>query len=169
MIVPERVSRLGNVVPAFQIDDEYAEQVLAHKWFSHGMGYLQAHIEGRVILMHRFVWPLKHGQCPAMIDHINGDKRDNRLVNLRPASRQLNNRNRRQRNRGSGLPTGVCRSQRNPIRPFSSQIRVGGRKRHLGCFATPEEASAAYERARAEQLAIEAQESEAQFQKEIAQ
>ena len=171
MIVPERVSRQGTVVPAFQIDEEFAEEVLKHTWFMSGSsGYPTARIAGRPDMLHRFVWRLKHGSVPTELDHINRDPLDNRLANLRPATPSLNKLNRRRRTpTRRGLPQGVGRSAGRRARPYRSQIYCNGKPRHLGTFATPEEASAAYERARAERLAIEAQESEAQYQKEIAQ
>jgi hypothetical protein len=168
MIVPERVNQQGNVVPAFQIDEEFAEQVLARKWSVAGGGYIATYVGRRTVLLHRFVWGLKHGSCPEMLDHASGDKRDNRLANLRPATHSLNNRNVRPRNRGSGLPPGVKRLVGSRTRPFGARIRINGRRCHLGVFSTAEEASAAYEAARDERIAIEAKESEAQYEKETA-
>jgi hypothetical protein len=141
----------GLVVPEFQIDDEFAEAVLARSW-SASNGYLRASIDGHAVYLHRFVWSLKHGSCPAMLDHINRDRADNRVENLRPATRSMNNRNVRKR-KASGLPVGVSHDTRSPSRPYRASGKVDGRTRHLGYFATPDEAGTAYAEWRDKQLA----------------
>ena len=61
-------------------------------------------------LYHRAVWAVAHGYLPVVIDHINGDKTDNRLENLREVSYSENNKNKIhpwRPNAQTGLP-GVC-------------------------------------------------------------
>lgn len=165
MIVPSRITSRGNVVPAFQIDDEFAEQVLAHKWTVISNGHLQACIDGRFMQLHRFVWTLKHGSCPPMLDHIHGDKMDNRIENLRPADWELNNINARHCRHKHDLPPGVHGPHPlNRNRPFCARIRRGGRNLSLGYFATPEEASAAYEAARSQFIAERAEHCRKQYE-----
>lgn len=62
------------------------------------------------IALHHMVWVLVHGRFPTLIDHINGDKTDNRLENLREVSYSENNKNKIhpwRPNAQTGLP-GVC-------------------------------------------------------------
>jgi len=73
------------------------------------------------------------------VDHINGNKLDNRKCNLRLCSHQQNCCNRKG-HKGRDLPKGVCKS----INKFQSRITVNGTTIYLGGFDTPEEAHAAY-------------------------
>ena len=73
------------------------------------------------------------------VDHINGNKLDNRKCNLRLCSHQQNCCN-RSGHKGRDLPKGVYKS----TNKFRSGIRVNGKNIYLGSFDTPEEAHAAY-------------------------
>ena len=58
-----------------------------HTWYWHRHGYIQATIDGELVLMHRWLMGAKKGQ---EIDHINNDKTDNRRENLRFCTRSQN-------------------------------------------------------------------------------
>ncbi|KPL67431.1 hypothetical protein SZ64_04515 [Erythrobacter sp. SG61-1L] len=59
-------------------------------------GYQAGPIMGRTgFLAHRIAWAIVYGEWPTEIDHINGDRCDNRLENLRMVSRRTNTKNRR--------------------------------------------------------------------------
>ncbi|MBQ8128597.1 MAG: HNH endonuclease [Prevotella sp.] len=64
----------------------------------YGGGYLTLNMrmaDGRhVIKLHQLVWVLCHGELPTQIDHINGQKKDNRVENLREVNRSENDMNR---------------------------------------------------------------------------
>jgi hypothetical protein len=57
-------------------------------------GYLSTSIGTRYYLIHRVVFMLHHGYLPKYIDHIDGDKLNNRIENLREATHSENMRNR---------------------------------------------------------------------------
>jgi HNH endonuclease len=68
-------------------------------------GYLQTRLCSRIYKVHRVVYALVHGgDCPPMIDHIDGDKKNNRPVNLRPATTKENGCNRKPTN---GVPVPI--------------------------------------------------------------
>ncbi|CCJ48937.1 HNH endonuclease [Bordetella parapertussis] len=111
-------------------------------------GYKQIVIAGRFYKAHRLAWFYVHGEWPNQIDHINGIRTDNRLSNLRNVSAQHNTHNQRNphKNNRSGFLGVVAR----PNGRYQAEIRVNGRKKFIGTFSTPEEASLAYVSAKRE-------------------
>ena len=103
-------------------------------------------IDGTCHYLHRLAWLVTFGEFPAgEIDHVNGDQSDNRIRNLRDASREINQQNiRRRPGPPSTLPLGAHFVARKKVRRFASKLRVNGRTKHLGYFDTAEEAHAAY-------------------------
>ncbi len=108
----------------------------------HNGGYLMVGIDGARYLVHRVAFAISNGQWPeCQIDHIDGNRANNRLLNLRDVSPCINSQNQRHA-RGvteSGL-LGVSR-QRNR---WKAEIRTNGKRRFLGVFDTPEDAHACY-------------------------
>lgn len=105
--------------------------------------------------VHQLVWMFETGSWPVdQIDHINGNRSDNRFGNLREATQTQNSQNLSGKGRGV---TGLCgvsytrtRSQggvvRERPRPYRAEIRIPGQKhaKSLGYYATAEEAHAVY-------------------------
>lgn len=60
----------------------------------HQTGYRHVTWLGKVHKVHRLIFLLEYGYLPPEVDHINGDRQDNRLANLRPATRSENQCNR---------------------------------------------------------------------------
>jgi len=112
----------------------------------HGDGYKHGSLMGKKCLAHRVVWFLHHGSWPDdQVDHINGDRSDNRIENLRAVSNLVNGRNRRKSVRNSSGITGVywCPEQSK----WRASICVDGKLKHLGRFDTIEAAASARKRA----------------------
>src|SRR3546814_10359716 len=86
-------------------------------------GYRQGAILNNSLQAHRVIWAIVFGESPvAQIDHINGDRSDNRLKNLRAVSIQQNRRNMRRPRRNTSGCLGVSRN------PGSSTWRARDRK-----------------------------------------
>jgi len=108
----------------------------------HYSGYLTVFTLGKSHRLHRLAWLHVYGAMPdCHIDHINGVKFDNRIVNLRLSNPTENAQNRRRQQRGakSGL-LGVARNGNN----WQAYIRVNKVPMYLGTFKTPEEAHQRY-------------------------
>lgn len=105
-------------------------------------GYRRIRIDGAVYLEHRLAWLYLFGEWPEpFIDHINGDPADNRIINLRVATRAINQQNFRRARKDSG--TGVQGVYASGKR-FSSRIKTEGKFKYLGMFDTKELAHQAY-------------------------
>lgn len=113
----------------------------------HFQGYVRISIDYKDYLAHRLAWLYVHGEWPSdEIDHANGNKTDNRIENLRQATRAENCRNVKVHKRNRLGIKGV--SERDDcVKRFSSQIRIDGKVRQLGRYETAEEAKAAYDEA----------------------
>lgn len=108
-------------------------------------GYLRLKLLGKSYYLHRVAWFLYYGDWPeGYLDHVNGDKTDNRVENLRLATSSQNSANRpRAVNNTVGFK-GVCYNKNN--RKFLA--RVGANPRiNIGYFDTAEDAAKAYNKA----------------------
>ena len=106
------------------------------------LGYRRICVFGRFYKAHRLAWFYVNGKWPIEIDHVNGVRDDNRLVNLRAANRSINVQNvGPRRNNTSGF-TGVSFYRRTGR--WRAQIKNAGRTVHLGDFDQPEAAHDAY-------------------------
>lgn len=112
-------------------------------------GYFHGIILGKAYRAHRILWLLKHKQFPEFeIDHINQDRSDNRICNLREATPQQNSRNRSLRSDNKSGAVGVHFHKL--TNKWTAQIHDGQRRKHLGLFETLESAIAARKAASAE-------------------
>lgn len=118
----------------------------------HNAGYLCVGFRGEVYLAHRVVFLLANGWCPKMVDHIDGNKRNNDPSNLRPACKSLNGLNRRKKSKNSSGRLGVFWSKRRSA--WRAEITVRGEKKSLGMFPCLNDAIAARVRAEREALAM---------------
>jgi hypothetical protein len=107
-------------------------------------GYIDVTVLGKRWKGHRLSWLLHYGRGPSgHIDHINGDRSDNRISNLRECSPEENLWNTKVSGKGSSKFKGVSKMGKG----FTAQITLGNKKKHLGCFLTEEEAALVYNHA----------------------
>lgn len=101
--------------------------------------YVLIFLRKKTYRAHRVIWTLVHGKSPEVIDHINGDIRDNRIENLREVSVSENARNQKRRSTNTTGVTGVKRRYNS----WRAEIFVDGKRHHLGKFDDIESAIAA--------------------------
>lgn len=110
------------------------------------IGYVQIQVDGFNYTAHRLAWLHIHGCWPQFdLDHINCQRADNRIENLRDIQHSHNAQNVRRapRNSSHGV-LGVSRSGNR----WRAYIKLDGKQKHLGCFATAEQAHAEHLSAR---------------------
>jgi len=105
-------------------------------------GYVQIKISGKLHKAHRLAWLITYREWPSgQIDHINHNRSDNRLDNLRVVTNQQNTYNQKRRKTNASGFTGVGWHKR--ICKWQSQIQTDGKKICLGYFEKIEDAVAA--------------------------
>lgn len=109
-------------------------------------GYREIRVDGKLWKAHRLAWLIVHGEFPPIgqePDHINGDRDDNRISNLRLATRSQNNANQLvkpgRRFKGAYLEAWTGR--------WLAKLGVGGKSLNLGRYDTEEDAARTRDRA----------------------
>jgi len=106
-------------------------------------GYWCIRIDGRLYTAHRLAWLFVHDEWrTGDLDHADGNRANNAISNLRPATRSQNNANSRRRGNNTSGYKGVSFHQR--LKKWFARLRKDGKRHHLGCFVTPEAAHPAY-------------------------
>ena len=104
-------------------------------------GARHIHVKGKDYLAHRLIWLYLNGKFPDnTIDHVNGDRLDNRIENLRDVTHQENHKNRQKPCTNTSGHMGVCWNKARE--KWHAQINVDGVRKHLGCFNILEDAVA---------------------------
>ena len=114
------------------------------------LGYVQIGVDRKILYAHRLAFLYMTGVWPVeQVDHVNGDRADNRWINLRQVSHSENMQNigGPRADNTSGL-LGVCWNKRDSN--WNAQIKAHGRRVNLGGYPTPEAAHAAYLKAKDE-------------------
>jgi hypothetical protein len=132
------------------VDDDDFERLSQWKWFYHHEGYAVRNMtiasgKQKIILMHREILGTPNGMDS---DHINGNKLDNRRINLRICTTSQNLANQDIRSDNISGRKGVCWDEHN--RKWRAYIMTNCKQKNLGRFADIEDATKAYEKAATE-------------------
>ena len=107
-------------------------------------GYLRSSVGGKSYRVHRLVFLYHHGYMPIQVDHIDGNRMNNKIENLRAATSSQNNQNRKAIS-SSGIKGVVWHKQSNK---WVASICVNRNSVHLGSFISIEEAALVANKAR---------------------
>ena len=95
-------------------------------------GIRQGSVNNIPMLEHRLIFLYHHGYLPQFIDHINGDRSNSRIENIRPASREENNRNTKKRVNNVSGHKGVFWNKKSS--KWQVQVRHQKKAIHLGMY-----------------------------------
>lgn len=113
----------------------------------HISGYLAARVDGNIYLLHRLIWCIVYGNWPdCYIDHIDGNKKNNIISNLREATHTENTQNAKIREDNTSGIKGVHYS--NKLDKWVARVQTENKRVHLGAFSTLEEAQDCIEKFR---------------------
>lgn len=137
---------IGFIPPGILMDAADRERALYYCWRIGDSGYPIASVGGKSVRLHRFIMKPGHG---SQVDHINGDRLDNRRSNLRVVFGSENSHNTLARaNSKTGIknvyyyaPGTLTKNE-----SFAAQICVAGKRHHIGLFKTAEDARLAVTR-----------------------
>jgi len=110
---------------------------------SNSDGYLRIELKGKKYMVHRIIYEMAYGSIPDLyqIDHVNGNRTDNRLDNLRLATLSQNKWNSSKRKDNTSGFKGVSWDKHK--QKWRAQINIFNKRKCSGYFSTKEEAYAA--------------------------
>lgn len=125
---------------AARFNNNYAGKRADHLCSAHGYRRVNIRLNGcgQTFKAHRLAWFMYYGEDPDHIDHINGNREDNRILNLRSVNRTENSRNQGVSKRNTSGKPGV--SYCNTRQKWCAKGLVNGVRKHLGYFDTKQEA-----------------------------
>ena len=98
----------------------------------HRTGYVQISLGRKLYNAHRLMFMLHHGWVPEVIDHVDGDRANNQIDNLRPATWSQNLQNMKLRpNNKSGCKNVSWSASK---KKWVVQLSINGRQTNLGRF-----------------------------------
>jgi hypothetical protein len=132
------------------LDEEDAEKIGKWGWVLRPDGYVSAHLPKsgssnttgkKVKLSHAVIWA-RTGEWPPAdmdVDHVNGVKLDNRMVNLRVVTTSVNCKNRNKNEGASSQLQGVFWNKKSQKWFAVASVRIGGKKTYINSSLTPDE------------------------------
>ena len=95
-------------------------------------GYIKVNIGTKKYLAHRIIWIMQHGSLPTEIDHINCNKLDNRIENLRQVNRTQNRYNIGSYKNNTSGTKGV--SYKADLSKWQVSVNIDGKRKYIGVF-----------------------------------
>lgn len=95
-----------------------------------GKGYYHFSYQGKFYRLHRMVWLYVFGEEPEIIDHVNGNRLDNRMSNLRNVTHRMNHLNQKKSSKNTSGVAGVYKNKNKGI--WCAQMKFKGKTYHLG-------------------------------------
>ena len=116
----------------------------------HSHGYRHIKVNGKIYKAHRLIFLYHHGYLPKYIDHIDGNKLNNNIGNLRSITNSQNLLNSKKRKLYNGKPTtsqykGISWNKRD--KKWIAEIMINYESKYLGSFNLEEDAAIAYNKA----------------------
>lgn len=126
----------------FIIDREDYKKVSLYKWHISSHGYVKRDEwngkNRKVVYLHRYI--LEINNTKSLVDHVNGDKLDNRKSNLRLCNRSQNACNSKLSKNNSSGYKGVRKKRKK----WQAYFKFNGKQKSIGVFETKQEAALAY-------------------------
>ena len=126
-----------------EIDEDMYDIISKYNWSIDQRGYARTYMKGETILMHRMIMGVLNEK--KVVDHIDGNKLNNKRENLRVCSQLQNTMNRKKNTRNSTGYTGVCFNKK--ANKYVANLNYNHRRIYLGLFETIEEAVEARKKA----------------------
>jgi hypothetical protein len=95
-------------------------------------GYLNTKVLGKYCRVHRLIFLIHYGYIPKFLDHINNDRSDNRIENLREATHTENMRNCKTRSHNASGIKNVRWNRKNKV--WTVRLMINKKETHFGCF-----------------------------------
>lgn len=112
----------------------------------HNCGYIEMRVDKTRILAHRLAWLYTYGYIPQIIDHIDGNKQNNKICNLREATHKTNAYNSKIR---SDNKSGVrCVSWDKTRNSWEIRLKIDGKLKHYGNYKYLDDAKEAADKIR---------------------
>lgn len=108
-------------------------------------GYISVYCRGRNYKAHRIAWLIMYGEWPIQVDHVDHNRINNKISNLRNVSQTENSRNMRLRRRNTSGHVGVCWHKKG--NKWMAYIHLAGKFKSLGLFSDISDAVAARNKA----------------------
>lgn len=98
--------------------------------------YYKIKIKNKTYSLHRLIYMMFYGYVPEFIDHIDNNPKNNRIENLRPATKQQNNSNTKLRMDSTSGVKGVNWHKKQ--QKWNVRVSVNGNRQNIGVYDDPE-------------------------------